>query len=278
MTKPTDHPYVAEYLLRFDEAAASLATTRRLMLREEIAEHLRDVIDASASEGEAAAAIAQFGSPAEVLAQELDNDPSPVAPRVRSRWTWWTIGAAIILVFLVASIPILGSIRGETAPEPATPPLSGNPVTEKPEGPERVTTGPAYFEYLAAIERMDHPLPDGVNYPLGVPEGLDAGPTSDGEGTMQSGAGTVIAHFSWLCAWESEYLLAVDAADDRRQVDAEAMISSWAESEFYAAMGDTERSWVKNVVDPMQFNNPTGVKADRTQTCAQAGIFNVGSR
>jgi hypothetical protein len=281
MTESNDHPYVTNYLLRFDEAAKRIPEPRRLLLREEIAEHLRDSIPASSSDEAAAKAIAQFGSPAEILAHELDGSHSTTdaLPR-RRRWVGWVIaglaaGVAAVLAVVVL-LPALAALGG-TVKSPSTAALPGNPVTQEPEGAALVTTGRAYFEYRHAIERMEHPLPDGAEYPLGVPEGLDSGQTSDGEGMMESRAGANIAHFTWLCAWESEYLLAVDAADDRRQVAAETMIASWAESDFSAAMGDTEGGWVTNVVAPMRINDPSGVKQDRIHACAAAGI-NVRSR
>lgn len=271
MTEPNDHPYVARYLLRFDQEARRIPEQRRLLLREEIAEHLRDLIPESSSDEAAANAIAQFGSPAEILAHEVEGPATAVPPR-RRRWLGWAIAGLVAALAVVVLLPAL-TVLGGTQKSPSTPALPGNPVTQEPEGPARVTTGRAYFEYLDAIEQMEHPLPDGVEYPVGVPEGLDGGQSADGEGIVGTGLGASTAHFSWLCAWESEYLLAVDAGDDRRQVAAEAMIASWAESDFYAAMADTDGGWVSNVVEPMRYDDPSGVKTDRTQTCASAGIF-----
>jgi hypothetical protein len=277
MTEPNEHPYVAEFLLRFDQAAAALSAPRRMLLREEIAEHLRDAIPPTATDAEAAEAIARFGSPAEILAHELDEADPRVArhPRQRRpRWIGWVIAAAALILVVLLALPFLSILRGAQQPA-GTPALSGNPVAQEPDGPARVTTGQGYFEYLAAIESMEHPLPDGAEYPLGVPEGLDAGKTADGAGIMESGGGTNIAHHTWLSAWESEYLAADAAGDDRRLVAAEAMIAGWAESDFYLAMGDSERGWVSNVVVPMRMGDASGVKQDRTQVCAVAGILNV---
>ena len=144
-------------------------------------------------------------------------------------------------------------------------------------GPARVTTGQAYYEYLDAIENMEHPLPDGAAYPVGVPEGLGAGKTPDG-GIGQSGAGRNVANFAWLCAWESEYLAAIEAGDDRRQVAAESMLTAWSTGDFYLhTMVDEEQGWVKNVINPMTFGDSSGVERDRPGTCSQAGIVNVNA-
>jgi hypothetical protein len=278
MTEFSEHPYVTEYLRRFDQAAAALPHQRRMLLREEIADHLRDMIPASASDKEATDAIAQFGSPAEILAQDVDaSGPGVVGvSRRRRRWVGWAIAVVLVALTVLALLPVVSLLRGPQDP-PASPTLPGNPLVEEPDGTERVTSGQAYFEYLAAIESMEHPLPDGAEYPIGVPDGLDAGQTGDGTGVLESGAGGTIAHFSWLCAWESEYLAAVTAGDDRRLVAAESMITSWSTSGFYLAMDDTERAWVGNVVAPMRIGDSTGVRQDRTQTCAQAGIVDAGS-
>lgn len=277
MTDSNDHPFITEFLVRFDEAAAVISPARRLMLREEIAEHLRDAIPPSASDEEAARAIAQFGSPAEILAHEIDEPGPMVARSPRRRWIGWAIaGVAIILIALLA-VPFLSLFRGSEQPAANTA-LPDNPVVQEPTGPVRVTSGQGYFEYLAAIKAMEHPLPGGAEYPIGVPEGLDAGVTANGDGLAESGGGATIAHFTWLCAWESEYLAAVDAGDDRRLVDAQAMITSWADSDFYVAMGDAEGGWVNNVVSPMRVGDPSGVKKDRVGVCAQAFILNVDDR
>jgi uncharacterized membrane protein len=75
MTKPTDHHLVRSYLRQFDAAAAALPRTRRALLREEIITHLRDAISPDMSEAEVAAAIADLGSPAEIIGEETSSTP-----------------------------------------------------------------------------------------------------------------------------------------------------------------------------------------------------------
>lgn len=77
---------------------------------------------------------------------------------------------------------------------------------------------------------------------------------------VENGAGAVIASFTWLCAWESEYLGARIAQADDRVLVAEEALHSWG--------GMTP-------FPPPDFDNPAGVRADRPQVCTQAGIDNV---
>lgn len=270
----TLHPRVREYLRRFDAEAQGIPAGRRLSLREEIEAHLRDVIATDSTDAAATAAISEFGSPAEIIGQELDN-PTRLTPGSRRRR--WRRPLAIVGVLAAVAlviplgIALVGKITAGSNPGPPSV------VNEAPEGLPRVTEGQAYFEYLAAIEEMEYPLPAGAEYPNGVPEGLDAGPVAGPPpGVMESGAGFHLAHFTWLCAWESDYLAAFEAKDFKRQVKAESMLNAWTETEWYSEW-DPARSWVTVVINPMKVGDPSGLKRDRTDTCAQAGIFNVRS-
>lgn len=274
----TDHPFVAEYLARFEAESSGIREPRRSVLREEIAAHLRDAIPVSASDAEAAAVIASFGSPAEIIGQELD-EPRP-EPRGRSRRIVMVVGTAVIALALLA-VPLWLWRPGmppqrlpETSLPTPSPTAGASVVTEMPEGPERITTGTGYYEYLAAIEAMEYPLPEGAAYPLGVPVGLNEG--ENPSGILETGAGAVVANFTWLCAWEAEYLDAVDSGDDRRQVEAESMITAWSTSDFFRTISGGD-GWVKSVVNPMKFGKSSGVKSDFPSTCAQASIFNVAN-
>lgn len=120
---------------------------------------------------------------------------------------------------------------------------------------------------------MPEPLPGGAEYPDGVPEGLDSGSTATG--VLQSGAGATIAHFTWLCAWEAEYLTATDAENAQRQVAAETMLAQWPS---LSPVDDPEGGWARNVLEPLSFGDWSGLQSDFPQTCAQAGILNVNAR
>lgn len=73
MTNPTDHHLVKSYLGQFDAVAAGLPRARRALLREEIITHLRDAISPEMSDAEAAAAISDLGSPAEIIGEETGS-------------------------------------------------------------------------------------------------------------------------------------------------------------------------------------------------------------
>lgn len=75
MTKPTDHHLVRSYLRQFDAASVGLPRARRALLREEIITHLRDATSPEMSDREAAAAISDIGSPAEIIGEETGSAP-----------------------------------------------------------------------------------------------------------------------------------------------------------------------------------------------------------
>lgn len=273
MNHAAEHPLVTSYLSKFDDLAASLPSVRRLELREEIASHLRESIPAELSNAEAAAVIAAFGSPAEILGHEgIPNQGRTTSRSSLKRRQLVLIAAAIVIAGLVLAI-FLWFPGPQSAISPQAPQSSEGPtsvVNEDPTGPARVTEGTAYFEYLAAIEAMPEPLPNGAAYPAGVPEGLDSGQSDDG--VVQSGLGAPVAHFTWLCAWEAEYLSATSEDDAERQVTAEAMLAQWPS---YGYVSDPDAGWASNVLEPLSFGDAAGLQKDFPQTCAQAGILNV---
>ncbi|CAO1653898.1 DUF1707 domain-containing protein [Salinibacterium sp. NYA9b] len=273
MNHTAEHPLVTSYLSDFDDLAAPLSSARRLELREEIASHLRESIPVAVSNADAAAVIAAFGSPAEILGDEgIPGQGRPASRSSLKRRQRVLIAAAIVIAGLVLAI-YLWFPGPQPAISPQAPQSSEGPasvVNEDPTGPARVTEGTAYFEYLAAIEAMPETLPSGAAYPAGVPEGLDSGQT-DG-GVVQSGLGATVAHFTWLCAWEAEYLTAADDEDAERLVAAEAMLTQWPSYDF---VSDPDGGWAANVLEPLSFGDTAGLQRDFPQTCAQAGILNV---
>lgn len=275
MTGPALHPLVAQYLADFDRVATALSPVSRATLREEIEAHLRDAIPARADDRMAAAEMADFGSPTEIVAQALAESEDS-HPRQQRRPSGGRAGLIVagVLVTLLAVLALLPPLLNSQAPPSAAPTSPATPITSvvnaNPSGPKRVAEGTAYFEYQAAIDAMPTPLPPGAEYPAGVPAGLDSGETADG-GVLESGGGTNLAYFTWLCAWESEYLAAHEESADERRVAAEAMITQWPTMAFGEEAVDWT-GWVQNVVDPMKFGKPTGVKADRLQSCRQAAI------
>jgi hypothetical protein len=92
----------------------------------------------------------------------------------------------------------------------------------------------------------------------------------------ESGAGRNVPHFTWLCAWESEYLTAIAEKDAERQVEAEWMLTKWSTGSFYlTVMSDPSKGRVRTVLDPMRYGDPSGVNRNKPQTCPQAFIVNV---
>lgn len=250
----TEHPLVREYLSTFDRAATVLPPQRRAVLRQEIAAHLRDSIPADLPDGAAAMVIADFGTAEEIVAQE----PLGGAQRNWRQFVLPGILAAVVVAALIAAVAL--------RPEPIT-----SAVNAYPEGPDRVTTGVAYAEYKAETAVLD-PLPPGAEYPIGVPRGLDAGPVDPAvgveSGVMEAGAGRWTARFTWLCAWELEYLAAFEAGAMDRRVAAEAALDSFAEADYLPGWGEA-------VLGAMHFGDDSKVKADAPLTCEQAQIVHV---
>ena len=289
MNGVVDHPLVVAYLREFDSAATSgsVPLEQRLMLREEIAAHLREEIPAGTSDEAAASLIAEFGSPAEVLGHTTPLHASLTAAEPEAE-SAWAVGSgsrpasagkssprrgSLIAGAVLAAIAVVGfgvvAIGGLLDPDPTSV------VVADPAGEHRTQEGTAYFEYLAAIETLPDPLPAGAVYPTGVPEGLDSGPLDNGtEGAvMENGAGTNTAHFTWLCAWESEYLDAMSVGDKQRQVAAEAMLETWISDPAYLGYEiDADLAWSPTILGPMRLGDPSSIETDRVQSCYQAGI------
>jgi len=273
MNNAAEHPHVTAYLREFDEEAASLTASRRLELGEEISSHLRESIPISLSNAEAAAVIAAFGSPAEILGHEgIPHQGRTGSRSSLKRRNLVLIAAAVVVAGLVLAL-LFWFPRSPSGIAPEASQSGESPtsvVNANPTGPARVSDGTAYFEYLAAIEAMSKPLPSDAAYPEGVPEGVDSGQSDDG--VVQSGLGANLAHFTWLCAWEAEYLSAASEDDAELQVTAEAMLAQWPS---YGFVSDPDGGWATNVLEPLSFGDVAGVQKDLPQTCSQAGITNV---
>lgn len=150
------------------------------------------------------------------------------------------------------------AVAGCTQPAVSNQPSNDVPPESAAEELNFLTEGSAYEEYVATIDSIAEPLPSGRSFPPGLPENF-----LPVDGVLEVGGARNQAYFTWLCAWESEYLDAFSAGDSQRTETAEAMIVRWSEMDFYLnVMIDPEKGWVKNVVDPMKLGDPGGVKAD----------------
>lgn len=285
------HRLVAEYLAEFDRRATVLPIERRLVLRESIVEHLTEVVPPHMAERDALRLIREFGSPEEILAQEVDELEVPIAAsdrsgRRRSR-AWWVIaviaGVGLVGISIMFGWRLLVPSPAETAPG-ADPGLGDScdlracVVRPEPNGPVRVTADGqsedvqrTFYEYQAAIDAIEHPLPSGAAWPIGVPANV----AGNGSGIVEAGAGQVIADYTWLCASEGAYLDAATAGDEQAMLTARRALESWTGSSTFASLGDTGAGWVERVLTPLDFRDLTGLEADFPNSCAQAGIVNV---
>lgn len=283
-----DHPFVADYLRRLDRAASEVPPARRRVLQDEIAAHLRHVVPPEATDEHAAQTIEAFGSP-EHLVTEAFGESAAAGPRSRQRVapTGALVTTLALAVAGMAGLALNADRGGEPrtgspSPQqaagddvPGNVPTVTSVVNADPKGADRVTQGRTFAEYQAAIASMPHPLPPGAEYPLGVPAGMEPGITA--EAAVETGRGTNTAYFTWLCAWESEYLAAVEAEDFDRVIVAEEMIVAWMDMPVHQEPDEPLTGWEGSVVEPMRFGDPSGVRADRPATCMHAGIYNVGS-
>jgi hypothetical protein len=264
-----DHPLVTDWLRRYDRAARDIPSPRREALRSELTDHLLEAIE-PVDDATATAVLKDLGDPAVIVASErAAADEVDVAPRTRLRRRTLMIGAIVFIIVAVLLAAVLPAVIG--ADIFAGPDV--NVVTTHPHGPDRVTDGRGYQEYLAEIRTLP-PLPAGASWPEGVTAGLDAGPTADGNGVMSAGGGTSTADFTWGCAWEYEYVLAEKAGDDERLVAAYDAIVRFGDSPMMMA-ASPDGGWKMNVIDPLTFEDSSGLKADVVQTCGQAGILGV---
>jgi hypothetical protein len=136
---------------------------------------------------------------------------------------------------------------------------------DQPDQPEReiLKKGEVHTEYEAAKSEFPEPLPNGVTYIERL------GPEYEEEGVLiGKGMGKVVVAWTWLCAWETEYIDALDADDEDRAESAIAMIGKWRslpEKDLYLA--DPNEDWEKVVLQPALLGDPSAIKNDLVNTC-----------
>jgi hypothetical protein len=254
-----EHPLISDYLRRFDIAAGRVAESRRAALRKEIAAHLGEAVPEGASDAEVRSLIEEFGSPEDIVAQE------GVEP-VRRNWKPTIIAAAV----LVAGALVVGGVIAIATAVNYEEPYD-TPVVAYPKNDKRITQGVRYTEYQAAIERMEYPLPAGAEYPKGVPFIDLSAYGAEGVEEETIGGGS-LAHFTWLCAWENEYIYALADGNQDRQIAAEKMITTWITSDFYLTLSDPDGNFLTNVIAPMQVGDSSGVQDNLRTSCMIAGL------
>lgn len=107
------------------------------------------------------------------------------------------------------------------------------------------------------------------------PEGLDVG-VVEGGGLLQAGSGKNLAHFTYLCAWEAEYISAEQASDAGRLTSALSTLENFADGAFMSAVSP-DGGWKLNVINPLTYANSSGLRHDFPGTCHGAGILNVSN-
>jgi hypothetical protein len=172
--------------------------------------------------------------------------------------------SAVCCVFLIACTPATASVpkSGEKA---ASTTVGAGSSNDSSDGGEWLTTGSAAVEYKSAISSIKEPMPAGVTYPPGLPKDFIP---SKNVGQMQKGLAADQAEFTWLCAWETEYLKDFQDKDKAKLALSERMVTWWSTSPYYLIeTSDPGHYWAKNVVDPMKLGDPAGVKEDHDHDC-----------
>lgn len=120
-------------------------------------------------------------------------------------------------------------------------------------------------EYAAAIAKVGQPLPTGLAYPSGLPAGF-----IPPDGVLQEGAARNQVFFTWLCAWEGEYLSAEAAQNTDRQAEATAELTWWSTGWFYTQVEqDPSHGWIADVLTPLQVGDSSGVRAEYNNMCTK---------
>lgn len=132
----------------------------------------------------------------------------------------------------------------------------------------RVLSGRAYGEYLAARRALG-PLPAGFAWPVGVPAQSGYGAVDNG--LLRPGSGTDAAYFTYLCAWESEFLSAIALGRSGRADDAARALSRFFDT-AWARRVSPDGIWAAAVSLPIRDGNYAGVRYDRAGTCRRAGL------
>ena len=150
---------------------------------------------------------------------------------------------------------------------PAAAEASPSPSVEQPVADTHwLTDGSAADEYRTTVAQIEQPLPKGRAYPPGLPVDFVPAP---GAGMLEAGAARSQAWFTWLCAWEGDYLAATDSGDEVRTARAAAMVAWWPTGPFYTGfVSDPDRGWVTNVVQPLRAGDSSGVSNDYQHTCS----------
>jgi len=264
---PLVPPIVAAYLEQFDTVAGRLPIGRRRRLRSEIVDHLLELVPNHLGDEDARLALIEFGTPEEILAQETRAEQEPKSRRLL------VAGIAVTAAVLAGGVALF--VSQVAGPEQSEVPASSAAataqiVTSLPSGEDRVTEGPAFQEYASIIADLPA-LPEGAEWPSGVPAGTVVGVVPDGSGVMEAGLGQNIANYTYVCAWEFEYLTAASKGDDDRMDAAYLALSAWSTDDFWAG-SDPSRIWAAHTLGPLLDGNVNNLRLDVPTMCFNAGI------
>ena len=92
-----------------------------------------------------------------------------------------------------------------------------------------------------------------------------------GGGLLRPGSGTDTANFTYLCAWESEFLATRELGRMSRAGTAQLAISRFFDSSW-ARRISPDGIWAAAVSLPLRDGNYAGVQYDQPITCWRAGI------
>jgi hypothetical protein len=264
----SEHPRVEAFLRAFATESAHLPVARRRALRAEVAAHLHEVVPPDATDDEARLALLEFGTPQEVVAQEGVSAPV----RGVSRWLFVAIAAVAVAAVAVVITVTRPSALSAGVPAPSTT-VHDSVVSAHPHGAERETEGQAFHEYASEAGLLPE-LPPGAEWPVGVQAGLSEGLVADGSGVMEGGGGAWSARYTWLCAWEWEYLNATTVDDAERKTAAIEAFEFWIDSDFWSAV-DPEGWWGESMMASLEEKRLRTFKTYFAQNCMQAGILGV---
>jgi hypothetical protein len=119
-------------------------------------------------------------------------------------------------------------------------------------------------EYKHDLTAVPYALPEGQEYPKSMWDKVKGvkGPA------FEAGIGRNQVWFTWLCAWEGEYLSSLRAGDDEATKKAARQVERWAEMKFYrTVVDDPSGAWRRNVLVPLRAGSGSGVRQEFDSMC-----------
>lgn len=187
-----------------------------------------------------------------------------VHPRVHARssrrWWGWPGFAAAVLV--------LTGCAGSDWPDAADASVAPAPVSTASARAEAIAATDPYINvdklpafYQEAIKKIPQPLPDGVAWPAQVPPGFD----DPNVRYDPAGRGEALASTYWLCAWQGEFLDAVEGNEQPRQTQALTMLDAFVVDPFFTQVFlDPGQGWKHDVLDPAKNGDTWRMKSQHS--------------